>query len=52
MIEPGQQTSADQEPRPDAETVGDLPPSEDESAGLKGGFNPQPDPPGKQAPRS
>ena len=44
MIEPAQQTSAEQEPRPDAETVGDLPPREDELAELKGGFNPQPDP--------
>ena len=45
MTEPGQQTS------PDAETVGDLAPSEDELAALKGGFNPQPEPPGKPVPR-
>lgn len=30
-----------------SDTVEDLQPREDESAGLKGGFNPQPDPPGR-----
>ena len=52
MSEQGQHTSPEQEPRPDAETVGDLAPTEDELAALKGGFNPQPEPPGKPVPRN
>jgi hypothetical protein len=39
---------AEQKPQ----TVEDLSPRAAESAGIKGGFNPQPDPPGKARPRS
>jgi hypothetical protein len=51
MTDAGQQPGEKQALRLNAETIKDLEPREDESAGLKGGFNPQPDPPtckGKQ----
>jgi hypothetical protein len=38
------QDHAEQKP----ETVEDLAPREDDSAALKGGFNPQPEPPGRK----